>query len=468
MIFNPANLKNKEGSFIFSGNVNATAHVSLNKDIIKEFWRNFAFQCSALDVTETDEFIFSVGDAKALPLDGYDYSINIEKSGVCVYAENETNLVRGFISLLDRFKAIDYNDDIAVEVTCAEIKDKPQIQNRMVHYCIFPQTELRELKRFIRFCAALKFTHIVLEFWGMLKYECLSELSWSHAFDKDQIRPLIREANALGLEIIPMINHWGHASSGRVMQGKHVALDQNPKLQTYFSDDGWCWDIKKPKVRKLLKQVRDELIELCGEGSYFHIGCDEAYNFELTKENLDLICEFINEISDEMVAKNRRIILWGDMFVHRNPEFNPKNKYTCNAPTKEIEQYLLDHLSHDVIIADWQYNPSEAPVETAEVFTRNGFDCMLCPWDKGLDPMKANISTVKDQSLMGIMHTTWHTLSSGFMYTTWASLGCLGDITKYTPRQVRAESNALLRKVLPAYGVYADAGWSKYEVLYRW
>jgi hypothetical protein len=49
------------------------------------------------------------------------------------------------------------------------------------------------------------------------------------------------------------------------MHGKHVVLDQNPTLQTYFSEDGWCWDIRKPKVRELFRKIRSELIELCGD-----------------------------------------------------------------------------------------------------------------------------------------------------------------------------------------------------------
>ena len=266
MIFHSQNVIKTNGNFNFYGDISAVAHPCLNKDIIKDFWRNFAFQSSALTICESKEFIFTVGNAKPLLLDGCDYSINIEPDGICVCAENEKNLIRGYMTLIDRFHAIDRDEALAIELECCQIKEKPLIQNRIVHFCIFPETELWELQRFVRFCSALKYTHIVLEFWGMLKYDCMRELAWSQAFDKEQIKPIIREANDLGLEIIPMFNHWGHASAGRVMHGKHVVLDQNPTLQTYFSDDGWCWDISKPKVRKLLRRIRDELCELCGNG----------------------------------------------------------------------------------------------------------------------------------------------------------------------------------------------------------
>lgn len=468
MIFNPQGTVKTQGSLIFSGNVNATAHSCLNKSIIKDFWHGFAFQSSALNVLECEELMFSIGNASPIPLDGCDYSINIESSGVCVCAENENNLIRGFMTLIDRFHAIDLEESLAVELACCQIKDKPIIQNRMVHFCVFPETELWELERFVRFCGALKYTHIILEFWGMLQYTCMSELSWQHAFTREQIAPIIREANELGIEIVPMFNHLGHASAGRVMHGKHVVLDQSPALQTYFSEDGWCWDIRKPKVIKLLRQIRDELCELCGSGKYFHIGCDEAYNFEFTKENMNYICDFINEISEDMRMKNRRVIVWGDMFLHRHSHYNPNNKYTCNAPTAEAERYMLELLRRDLIIADWQYNAIQSPVETSDTFTQAGFDCLLCPWDRGVPQMRAVISTVKERSSAGFLHTTWHTLSRGMPFVALAAIGGFESIDNLEMTQIRTYTAALLRKVMPADGDYLKAGWSKIQVDSLW
>jgi hypothetical protein len=263
-----------------------------------------------------------------------------------------------------------------------------------------------------------------------------------------------------------MFNHWGHASACRVIHGKHVVLDQNLSLQSYFSEDGWCWDICKDKVKALLRQIRNELIELCGEGSYFHIGCDEAYNFEFTKENMDFICNFINEIADDMNEKDRRIIAWGDMFLYRHPHYDPANNYTCNAPTAEAEEYMLGHLDKRVIIADWQYTCPKAPVETASVFRNAGFDCLLCPWDTGRPHTKAAIDTVKDQALMGFIHTTWHTLSKGMPYVLLAAVGDFDASCGNSPTRTYAAS--LLRKAAPVNGDYRKAGWSKSQIDFLW
>ena len=86
MIFNPKNIAKTDGSFVFSGNVQAIANACLNKSIFCDFWKNFSFQFSTLTISESDEYIFSIGNAKKLSLDGYEYSINIEPCGICVYA----------------------------------------------------------------------------------------------------------------------------------------------------------------------------------------------------------------------------------------------------------------------------------------------------------------------------------------------------------------------------------------------
>ena len=470
MIFNPQNITKNEGSFVFSGNLQATASPCLNKPIFCEFWKNFSFQFSTLTVSDadSDEYIFSVGEVERLSLDGHEYSINIRPHGICIYAKTEKDLINGYMTLLDRFKAVDIGEKTEVEVECCQIRDSAVIKNRMIHYCIFAETKLWEIQRFIRLCGALKYTHIVMEFWGMLKFDCLKELSWSHAFEKEQIRTIIKEANELGLEIIPMFNHWGHAPAGRVMHGKHVVLDQNPSLQGYFTEDGWCWDISKPKVKDLLREIRKELVELCGEGGYFHIGCDEAYNFEFSQENMQFLADFINEINEEMTDLGRRILVWGDMFLYRYEHYNPKSRYTCNTPTVEVEKFFLSALDKRIIIADWQYRALEAPVETCAVFQNAGFDCILCPWDEGRERIDAALTTIKDSALMGYMHTTWHTLSTGMPYVTLMGVGGFENIESYGIVAVRPHTAALLRKVMPVNGDYEKAGWAKFDVGVRW
>ena len=468
MIFHPKHLKENGGSLRIPPEVTAVAHPCLGEPIFRELWQNFTLGTSTLTVTPSEEYVFLLGDIAPLPLGGCAYSIRITPSGIAVSAEDRRSLIEGFLLLLDRLVAHDHGEGTVMEAALCEIRDRAAIDCRMVHFCVFPETELWEVQRFLRLAGVLRYTHVVLEFWGMLHLDCLRELSWPHAFSKEEVRPLLLEAQALGLEIVPMFNHLGHASGSRIMHGKHVVLDQNPSLAPLFSEDGWCWDIRKPTVRTLLRAIRRELCELCGEGRYFHVGCDEAFGFPFDGEGMDFITDFLNGISEEMQAEGRRIIAWGDMFLYRHAHDLKSNTYTGNAPSAEAGQYMLARLDRRILMADWQYDARHAPVETALVFKGTGFDTLLCPWDKGIPQLNACIDTVGQEALFGVLHTTWHTLTSGMPFVLLAAVRSAdGDASMSMP-EAYVRAAALLRRVMPAGGDYRRAGWSRKQVDVRW
>lgn len=468
-MFSP-NYENKSGEkFTFGAKLTAAAHPCLDNGSIKSLWNGFCCQTGEIEIMPCDGLVFSVGTAERIELCGSQYAVNIEKTGIFIVADSEKGLVNGFMTLLHQIKAKKFTENDAVfEIDCGVFREKPNYENQMVHFCIFPETELWELERFIRFCAALKYSHLVIEFWGMLRYDCLKELGWSFAFSKEQIRPLIKTANELGLEVIPMFNHWGHASASRVQHGKHVVLDQNPRLQPLFSEDGWTWDIENPDTLSLLRKIRAELMDLCGEGKYFHLGCDEAYNFKVTTENHTVLTDYLNSISRELVAVGRRAIVWGDMLIAKRDTFSKINRYTVSCESVETERSILEDLDRDIIIADWQYNVKEAPVETALIFKEAGFDTILCPWDytAGSDSVFPCAETAKKYGLSGIMHTTWNTLSLGMRdvskaaFLSWDKNGTLPPRTFFATHTAK-----ILRKAYPANGDYQKAGWSKKQIM---
>jgi hypothetical protein len=125
---------------------------------------------------------------------------------------------------------------------------------------------------------------------------------------------------------------------------------------------------------------------------------------------------------------------------------------------------MLSRLSREVLIADWQYDATVAPVETASVFQAAGFDCLLCPWDKGTAQLNAVLSTAREASLSGYLHTTWHTLSKGYRYVLLAGVGGFEDISTYSRLTASTNAATLLRKVMPCGGVYEKAGWSRVQI----
>ena len=454
--------------FYFKKNICAKANPSLNKPVFKEFWNGFSCHASDIIIDDCGSYEFVIGEPEKVESCGELYHIQVDRNGAAVYANDVKGLICGYMDLLGRIKAISTDDGrelFGIEFCSQAVS--PLIHNRMIHYCVFPDTKLYEIRRFIRLCGALRYTHIVVEFWGMIKLDVLKELAWPHAFSKEEIKPLFDEANDMGIEIIPMFNHWGHASASRVNHGKHVVLDQNLRLQPLFSDDGWTWRIETDAVRKLMRNIRKELIDLCGKGEYFHLGCDEPYNFDLNIETAHTVTDYLNEISDELKAVGRRAIVWGDMLIAKSGEFNEDNNYIVSCPDEKVQNEILSNLKKSIVIADWQYNVKTAPVETALVFKKAGFDVMLCPWDKvyGDDSLPPCAKTVIDHSLFGLLHTTWHTLSSGMPDVTRAADLCWTD-EKNIPAYagIRTKTANLIRKTNHPQGDYEKSGWAPYEI----
>lgn len=339
------------------------------------------------------------------------------------------------------------------------LPEKPSMVFRSVHLCVFPETKLDFLRKCIRTCGEMKYSHIVLEFWGTLKFDCLKELSWEFAYTKDGIRPLIDEAKSYGMEIIPMFNHLGHASANREKYGKHVVLDQNPDLSYMFNTYGWEWDFENEEVYELLKKVRRELIDLCGEGKYFHIGCDEAYSIGYGENRALKLCEYINRVADEFSGEGRRAIIWGDMLLNKKDYENEEKRYYANIEDERISSDILNNLNKDVIIADWQYHQVCDTWKSAQKLKSYGFDIICCPWDN-IDNVKSAVSTVKNENLFGIMHTTWHTLHTGFPTMVYAGLvSYSGDTNIIHRRELNFFTAHVVRNVMPSGGEYEKAGW---------
>lgn len=469
MFFDVQNLTKLTGRYPVEGKIRAVAHASLCKPVFAEYWNNFSYGLSEIELLPTDSFTFCIGQAPVLPLDGESYRVSITESGVSLAACSEKSLICGFMTLIDRLLMERVNGESRLFLDACTYGETAFIARRMAHFCVFPETELWEIRRFVRLCAFLRYTHLVIEFWGTFRYECLDALSWERAFSADDLREIFAEAQDLGLELVPMFNHYGHASSGRVMHGKHVVLDRSPQYAYLFDETGWAWNIGLSETIDLQKKMRQELTELCGAGSFFHIGCDEIYGFDYSERAMEEICTHINAVAQSLAESGRKPILWADMFLPRTLKNQTGNTYTAACPSENASSFMLSKLDKNVLLADWQYDACRFPVETSLYLKEKGFSVLLCPWDRGMNRTNACLETAKIHGLDGILHTTWHTLSSGMPYVAKTARGCF---LPAGAKDVRDENQALhfnktaeiLRKVYPCGGDYRKSGWSKKEI----
>ena len=393
----------------------------------------------------------------------HDYELHITEENIKFVFNDAKGFIHAFVSLLQIIRIDGSPEDITLRVPCHSVYDSPSMDFRAIHLCVFRDTTLNFLKKAISLCGIMKCSHVVLEFWGTYRYECCPDLSWKEAYTKEQIKPLVEYANAIGLEVIPMLNHLGHASQARICTGKHSALDTNLRLAPLFEEDGWSWCTSNPDTLKLLEKCRAELIDLCGDGSYFHIGCDEAYTFATcekcrARDRDDIMLEHITNVSDDLRKHGRRAIMWGDMFLDK--EKFPA-EYECNG---RGEPKVLNKLPKDIVIADWQYNV-KTDFASSEVFVEKGFDVVCCPWNSRGN-VNAAINTVKNKSLLGVIGTTWHTLQFMQWLIPYIADVMWGNGGKLFDQQYTLHCAYHVRRCVPSNGDYEKSGFVERELPY--
>lgn len=459
----------EKGYFYFEKDTLASGCPGLNNKTIQDLWNGFCFHAGFLTVSESepDCFGFKTGKAEYPVLQkGQEYAIEVTESGIGIFAENYESLVRGLMTLMLRIEAVSLTEgQERFRIAVCSLSSHYTIGTRMIHFCVFPETSTSFIRKFVRLAGVMQYTHVILEFWGMLKYDCLKELAWENAFSKDQLKVLIREIENMGMHAIPMFNHLGHASGCRVSGGKHVVLDQNPRLATLFAEDGWSWNIESSETHALLKNIRGELYELFPHSEYMHLGCDEVYSYESGDENQAKMRQYLHNLLEEVKSEGKRPIIWGDMLL--NPEACGVEKpYFCGCDTPENARKMAECIPKDTIIADWHYDVFQAPVKTSLYLRDQGFDVLGTPWYRS-ENCKAFADTIRDNNLLGILVTTWHTLSEKMTQVITAAVLCGAYHSPWAgtaKNEIQTETATLLRKVYFVHGNYAEAGWTDSQI----
>jgi hypothetical protein len=444
-------------------------------DTLKCLWHRFAFTASEIafdtcSIGSENICKLVIGIETDININKEDeYAIKADRSGVILKAWEANGFINGFKTLIQLICPINLTEgEESLYIESTEIHDSPSLAFRGIHLCIFPDSKLSTIEKAIRLAGLMKLTHVVLEFWGTYKYDCLKSLSWErYSYGFNEIKPLINLARSFGMEVIPMLNHLGHATASRVSCGRHVALNSDLRLARIFEPDGWTFCISNPDTRKLLSAIRDELYELCGEGKYIHLGLDEAYSFatcpECRKhEPSKLLAEYLNYLSEDCLSHGRRPIIWHDELISRNDFPAPKEGYLVANGQNRGTYKALESLDRRIIIADWQYGYLNETNHTSEYFKKAGFDVIACPFDDNRN-IKALSVSAKKLDLFGVMLTTWHHLPD-YLPKLPAAASMLWENENCRFDQNWPETASLLRMVYDAAGDYIKAGWSIKEV----
>lgn len=453
-------------------NITNKSFVRVAKELISTFFNGTSelFVTETLDIPEGTARIESAkvsdseSDQSIASLGENEYILDISTDGAYILFRDEKALIHAFMSFLMSFEM---KSKGKYSAHCRHIEDRPAIGFRGVHLCVFPETTLDFLKKCVRVCGMLKYTHIVIEFWGMYKYSCTDLLSWDNAYTKEELLPIIDDIRGFGAEPVPMLNFLGHASQSRVMSGKHTTLDRHPEAEYLFENDGWTWRVDEKETTELIENAAIELCDLFGDGEYFHFGCDEVYSIMQRPDQAEFLARHLDRIAVFSEKLGRRPLVWGDMLIDFDRAFADRegNNETLDG-TPGLDTFkALSEISKRHILCDWQYFIRTGRAVTAEQFVEKGFDTILCPWTRRSNMCLLCREAVR-MSCMGILMTTWHTIMENF--------GAFAECADYmwSPEASCKESAyqtvcaTLVRKLIPAKD-YSTSGWQADQLTFN-
>ncbi len=423
----PKKVTCKEGRFEFGSEVT----LKISKDfafedslsLMAELFKNFTCGVCKLNIEKSHEegFLWTLGSPQKIELgDDYTYAVYTDENGIAIKGKDDLSLIHGFYTLLQMIFADSLEEgNERFCVYCGCVEDAPDLEYRFAHICVVPSMSLDVLRKQIRFIAMMKYTHIIFEYCGSLKYDYMPELAWDGAFEKNEIRQITKEARLLGLEVVPEFNSLGHAGMGGLVNCKHIYLERNPKLAMMFEPTGWSFCLSNEETHKLIDAVSDEVIEISGPGSFFHMGLDESLDFATCdkcakKDKAVLMADFVNGIAAKMRKQGRRTMVWGDMLYARD-RFDPAHEYkkgekaefhVANATDTIYTHKALEKFDRDVVICDWQYYITKGACETSKYTASLGFDVIPAAWNK-FKNIQFLASEAGKNNYMGFMATTW-------------------------------------------------------------
>jgi hypothetical protein len=467
----------KDGAYVFGTELKCALEpsVAVGEATLQDLWRKFTLGVCKLEfIPHSKDAALPLSVRKAADLAAEGYRLSVDGRGIAISVSSARGLLSAWYTLVQLVKprSLEPGGERFV-IPWVDIADEPALQFRGLHLCVFPETTLVFLEKAIRLAGLMKYTHIVLEFWGTLQSDVLAELAWpNHSYTKKAVQSLIEIAQGMGMEVIPMLNCLGHASGSRCSYGKHVVLDQNPGKALLFEPDGWTWCLSNPETRTLLRAARQEKIEVCGEGKYFHLGFDEAYSYATCdlcrpKDRPKMFAEYLNEVTEELARLGRRPIIWGDALLDQTKWERPN--IATSRPDQRTHE-ALDLLDKRIIIADWQYGITQGQASTSEYFLRQGFTTLLCPWHDN-ENIRTLGAEAQRMGAFGLLATTWDTLPE---HITLIPCAAEAAWTSAKERKVFTSSWGniatltadLQRKLAPAAGAYPAAGWRSKEVDY--
>ncbi len=335
------------------------------------------------------------------------YNIDIENNRIIIYAIYEEGLFYGVQTLIQLIK----NDYMRTEQNVKKerfiipemnIRDAPDIRMRGVTQDIARGQvfTLENAKRYIKILSHYKMNTYCLYLEDMVKCSKHPKIGKDRgALSPEDIRELDEFAKKRFINLIPIFECLGHVDN-ILMHKEYEHLGEFPGAQ--------CLNVSNPEVLDFLEDYIKELSNIFST-NYFHIGCDESFDFgkyksmELIKEKgrSRVLVEFYEKIYNLARKYGNKYVIMYDDIIRNN-------------------QYALKNLNKDIILMYWYYGEKKKESEIKRL-TDAGFRVILSPsmlnWQRNFpDNITSNKNIInltelayqyRNDGCMGLLTSTW-------------------------------------------------------------
>lgn len=316
--------------------------------------------------------------------------------------------IKGLWAGIGAYRQLLRQADGKLGVRRADIDDYSVLPFRSIQFFTGKDSLDLHLKLFTQLLPLLRANPITYEIDYMEWTGFPGMLNKKYGAKNSDVRKIAQAARANGVEIVPLVNTYGHAEW----------MIDNPTYKHLADDPAkpFCYDAMNPEVYRICRKIYEETLEIF-QPSIVHIGHDEIYapNFPLNPEAKAigakrLIMQDLWYWYGFLKARGVRTMIWGDMFLGPGEGID-----STNAKSLKEAKELRSQLPKDVMIADWHYAPGKTEQYTSiKLLADEGFDVVAAPWYSTVNIVnftsataQASESTTSGQHALGTMQTTW-------------------------------------------------------------
>ncbi len=315
--------------------------------------------------------VLNIGD---MPEESYE--IGLQPDVITVTAGSEQGLRYALYTLLDTSSSL--------ELPAGTITDSPLLGMRgyMLNVSSMEKMDINELLTMVKWAAEAKLNTLLIEYNSRFPYKGYPDILSPFALSTDEVRLLVSTAEEYGMEVIPLMQTFGHLEyflKDPSLHGIREIGDRPSQLCP-----------RNPDSLEFVKSAIDEYCELHPNSRYIHLGGDETRQLgkcprcaEFVRDHgvARLYAEYMNRVIDYVCSKGLTPLVYDDMLCAHPETMKLLDKrvvivywdYWCTAPKNPI---LVARYGKAPVIAydrrwdngTWEHDTSELSRRILRIF----------------------------------------------------------------------------------------------------